>query len=126
MEHNHIEAFRDVASDSEAWRHKARILRRSAESLWDSYRHQLAGNPPDNREQQLAIVQNWLEHMHTAQFLYGLAVETALKAKMIPTVSSSNKIGMARARSWMFGSARLGSTSGETDMISRNWQRRLE
>lgn len=83
MEQAAIDAFRAAASDPEAWRQKARLVRRSADALWNSYTDLFTKIEPGDRERAQEMLGSWLERMNTAQFLYGLAVETALKAKLI-------------------------------------------
>jgi hypothetical protein len=73
------ETFRTITTDPEAWRTKARTVRTAAETLWGSALGFFSGMS-DNREQAIDL---FVERLHTAQFLYGLAVETALKARII-------------------------------------------
>jgi len=79
------EMFRATASNPVAWRQKAITLREAAESLWDSFNslflkgdgHLLA------KDKQSEVLDRFAERIHTSQLLYGLATETALKARII-------------------------------------------
>lgn len=84
-----IDAFLAAASDPEAWRQKARIIRLSADALWDSYTDLFGKNAPRDREKAREVLDSWLQRMNTAQFLYGFAVETALKARLIANDAAS-------------------------------------
>jgi len=79
------QVFKEIASDPTAWRQKARVLRDCAEALWDSYVILFSGvaEQPKDCDRRRAVVDQWIERLFTAQFLYGLVVETALKARLI-------------------------------------------
>lgn len=60
-------------------------LRSAAQSLWDSFNEFFAADPGHlkSKDQQSAILYRYAERLHTSQLLYGLATETALKARII-------------------------------------------
>lgn len=77
--------FKELAADASAWRTKATTLRSAAQSLWDSFNEFLAADPGHlkSKDEQSAILYRYAERLHTSQLLYGLATETALKARII-------------------------------------------
>jgi hypothetical protein len=80
---NH-DSFRDITSDPAAWRTKASTLRSAAEALWDTSLGLITGGSPlVTPEERDRAVQLFAERLHTSQLLYGLVVETALKARII-------------------------------------------
>lgn len=78
-----LREFCQVASDPCAWKAKALVMRDAAQTIWDSYLGLFEDAKPKDKGQQMAVLRTWFERMHIAQLLYGLVVETGLKARII-------------------------------------------
>jgi hypothetical protein len=81
----HAEQFLDNARDPEAWRKHARALRRSGDAMWEQFSLDLVGavvGSIDNRKREPNF-DAALESLEITKLLYGLALETALKAWVV-------------------------------------------
>ncbi|MEM5402736.1 hypothetical protein [Paraburkholderia unamae] len=89
-------AFLDKSRNPGAWRKHARALRRSANLLWDEFSKLLveaaAGAKHNNAELDLEAA---LEALETTKLLYGLALETALKARIVEHYPSKLEVRVA-------------------------------
>ena len=77
------EMFRDAARDVTAWRAKAVALRAAATALWDSFMDFFHSELTASETKIATAIQQGSARIHTSQLLYGLATETALKARII-------------------------------------------
>jgi len=76
--------FVNKSTDSKAWRKHSRALRRSADVLWDDFVELVAQAALDAKAQSTKPnFESAIEAIETAKLLYGLALETALKAWLI-------------------------------------------
>jgi hypothetical protein len=80
-----LDAFREITLNPVAWRAKALTLRSAADWLWESLPAFFATNPGALGDSEIAdtVARRFVERLHTAQLLYGLATETALKGRII-------------------------------------------
>jgi hypothetical protein len=89
-------AFLDKSRNPGAWRKHARALRRSANLLWDEFSKLLveavAEARNNNAEPDLEAA---LEALETTKLLYGLALETALKARVVERYPSKIEVRVA-------------------------------
>lgn len=70
--------------DPSSWRKHSRALRRSADVLWDTFAELLTTACAIAKKQNTELnVESALDALETAKLLYGLALETALKAWLI-------------------------------------------
>lgn len=76
--------FIDKAKDPKAWRKHARALRQSADVLWGEFGKKLIAACLQAKEHETSPeLEATLEFFETTKLLYGLALETALKAWII-------------------------------------------
>ncbi len=82
---SHLDDFRQTATDPTAWRSHASVLRSAADSLWDVAIENLLCDSMHLKDPLLReeLCRRFADQLHTAQFLYGLAVEAGLKAQII-------------------------------------------
>ncbi len=83
------------SKDAEAWRKHARALRRSGDAIWQRFEKSLfealAGTKDGGAGADLDVS---VEYLETAKLLYGLALETALKAWIIKQKPGEIEIGV--------------------------------
>jgi hypothetical protein len=76
--------FIEKSLSPEAWRKHSRALRRSANVLWEDFITELADSLKHSKIQRQDIdIESAIESLEVAKLLYGLALETALKAWII-------------------------------------------
>lgn len=76
--------FVEKATDPAAWRKHSRALRRSADVLWDDFGNLVVQTGLlAKRQKEKPNFDAAIEAIETAKLLYGLALETALKAWLI-------------------------------------------
>lgn len=82
---SHLDDFRQTVIDPAAWRSHASVLRSAADSLWDLAIENLLSSPKQLKDPLLReeVCRRFADQLHTAQFMYGLAVEAGLKAQVI-------------------------------------------
>ncbi|NHV25852.1 hypothetical protein [Burkholderia sp. D-99] len=85
--------FIEKSRDPIAWRTHARALRRSANVLWDEFARALVNEAEvKGRSSNFAEA---FEILETSKLLYGLALETALKAWIVEHVPSKIEVRVA-------------------------------
>ena len=75
--------FVEKSLDARAWRKQSRALRRSADVLWDDFSVILTIDAVAWKKNNEYDFSPAIEALETTKFLYGLALETALKAWLI-------------------------------------------
>jgi hypothetical protein len=79
----HATQFVEKSLDARAWRKQSRALRRSADVLWDDFSVILTKDVIAWKKSNEHDFSPAIEALETTKFLYGLALETALKAWLI-------------------------------------------
>jgi hypothetical protein len=80
----HATEFVEKSTDPTAWRKHSRALRHSADVLWDDFVDLVAQAASQAKsESARPNFESAIEAIETAKLLYGLALETALKAWLI-------------------------------------------
>lgn len=81
----HADEFLKTTRDPLAWRRHALALRRSADALWTEFSLDLTGTAieDDDSRRRIPDLDRAMESLETAKLLYGLALETALKAWIV-------------------------------------------
>ncbi|WP_093016472.1 hypothetical protein [Variovorax sp. OV700] len=81
----HADEFLIKTRDPHAWRTHARALRRSADALWNEFSLDLTGMTMEDGDSRRRTpdLDRAMESLETTKLLYGLALETALKAWIV-------------------------------------------
>lgn len=88
--------FLERSRDPSAWRKNARALRRSADTIWTEFEQALAAAAVADKEgKDKPDFEDALEVFDTAKLLYGLTLETALKAWIVQYFQSKIEIRVA-------------------------------
>jgi hypothetical protein len=83
------EEFIDTATKPDQWLEKSRVLRRSADVLWDTFVAAWIDQGKVARSGGEPLLDEAVNFLMVAQMLYGLALETAMKGKLLEVQPSA-------------------------------------